>query len=239
MSTPRVSRTLVRAAWARMEVSSARYYTTSRFSTCGRSNFGAQIRDGGLKSVGVFGRDQYRQARQVGQVRDYSQENERGQSKQYTFEDVCLSSSLFPLPLPLHFPILIPSQFNSIPINQPTNPSLPQMQKLSSTPLSTRPSTHIIDVRTPLELQQTGRIPTALNIPITTFPDAFSISEEEFEDRFGFERPSKEDECVFYCKAGVRSRVAAEIARANGWEKVGEFQGSWGEWSGKGGEVEK
>ncbi|ESZ98664.1 hypothetical protein SBOR_0902 [Sclerotinia borealis F-4128] len=113
------------------------------------------------------------------------------------------------------------------------------MQSLSSTPTTTRPSTHIIDVRTPLEIQHTGRIPTALNIPITTYPDAFSISEEEFEDRFGFERPGKADECVFYCKAGVRSRMAAEIAKGCGWERVGEFEGSWGVWSERGGEVEK
>ncbi|KAF7931483.1 uncharacterized protein EAE98_004219 [Botrytis deweyae] len=110
------------------------------------------------------------------------------------------------------------------------------MQKLASAP---HPDTHIIDVRTPLEVQQTGRIPGAVNISITTDPDAFSISEEEFEDRFGFERPGKEVECVFYCKAGVRSRAAAQIAKGNGWRKVGEFEGSWGEWSGKGGEVER
>lgn len=96
-----------------------------------------------------------------------------------------------------------------------------------------------MDVRTPAEVQLTGRIPTARNISVTTHPDAYSISEEEFEDRFGFERPAKGEECVFYCKAGVRSRAAAEIARANGWEKVGEFEGSWMEWSAKGGAVEK
>jgi 3-mercaptopyruvate sulfurtransferase SseA len=94
-------------------------------------------------------------------------------------------------------------------------------------------------VRTPLEIQQTGRIPTALNIPITTSADAFFISEEEFEERFGFERPGKDDEVVFYCKSGVRSRGAAEIARSGGWTRVGEFEGSWLEWEGKGGEIEK
>lgn len=110
------------------------------------------------------------------------------------------------------------------------------MQTLTSAP---HPDTHIIDVRTPLELQQTGRIPGAVNISITTNPDAFSISEEEFEDRFGFERPPKGEECVFYCKSGVRSRAAAEIAKGNGWVKVGEFEGSWLVWSAKGGKAEK
>jgi rhodanese-related sulfurtransferase len=94
-------------------------------------------------------------------------------------------------------------------------------------------------VREPGELTSTGRIPGAQNVPITTSPDSFHISAEEFEDRFGFQRPGPDDEVVFYCKAGVRSRAAAGIAREAGWKKVGEYPGSWAEWSGKGGEVER
>jgi rhodanese-related sulfurtransferase len=40
---------------------------------------------------------------------------------------------------------------------------------------------------------------------------------------------------VFYCKAGVRSRAAAELARQAGWEKVGEYPGSWLDWEKNGG----
>jgi rhodanese-related sulfurtransferase len=74
-----------------------------------------------------------------------------------------------------------------------------------------------------------------VNIPITTSPDAFFISAEEFEDRFGFERPGTEKEVVFYCRSGVRSRAAAELARQAGWGAVGEYPGSWTEWAEKGG----
>lgn len=100
-------------------------------------------------------------------------------------------------------------------------------------------------MREPGEVASTGRIPGAVNIPITTSPDSFHISAEEFEDRFGFERPaapspdSTENEVVFYCKAGVRSRAAAGIAREAGWKKVGEYPGSWVEWSAKGGKIER
>lgn len=100
-------------------------------------------------------------------------------------------------------------------------------------------SIQIIDVREPGELASTGRIPGAKNIPITTSPDSFHITAEEFEDRFGFERPSPEDEVVFYCKAGVRSRAAAGIAREAGWSKVGEYPGSWADWTGKGGKIQR
>ncbi|KAI0165670.1 Rhodanese-like domain-containing protein [Xylariaceae sp. FL1272] len=100
------------------------------------------------------------------------------------------------------------------------------------------PKITIVDVREPGELKQTGHIPNAVNIPITTYPDSFHITPEDFEDRFGFTRPGPEDEMVFYCKAGVRSRAAAGIAKEAGWKNVGEYPGSWVEWSGKGGAIE-
>jgi rhodanese-related sulfurtransferase len=93
------------------------------------------------------------------------------------------------------------------------------------------PSVHpiriLIDVREPAELQATGYIPTAINIPITSSPDAFFLPETEL---------------VFYCKAGVRSRAAARMAaqaepRFGG--KLGHFPGSWLEWDGRGGRVER
>ncbi|KAI1348703.1 Rhodanese-like domain-containing protein [Xylaria sp. FL0043] len=111
-----------------------------------------------------------------------------------------------------------------------------EIKSLTKTPT---PKPTLIDVREPSELSSTGRIPGALNIPITTSPDSFHITPEEFEDRFGFPRPEKNDEVVFYCKAGVRSRAAAGIAREAGWKDVGEFPGSWVEWTGKGGDVER
>ncbi|KXH37830.1 rhodanese-like domain-containing protein [Colletotrichum simmondsii] len=97
----------------------------------------------------------------------------------------------------------------------------------------------IVDAREPHELVETGRIPTALNIPVATAPESFLIADEDFEDRYGYPRPSKDTELVFYCKAGVRSRALATLARDAGWNKVGEYPGSWLDWAKKGGEVEK
>jgi len=116
-----------------------------------------------------------------------------------------------------------------------------QIQTLSSSPSSSSPKKPVlIDVREPGELASTGRIPGAINIPITTSPDSFHLSPADFEDRFGFAPPDKEgDELVLYCKAGVRSRAAAGLAREAGFKNVGEYPGSWIEWSGKGGEVER
>ncbi|KFZ12655.1 hypothetical protein V501_04097, partial [Pseudogymnoascus sp. VKM F-4519 (FW-2642)] len=47
----------------------------------------------------------------------------------------------------------------------------------------------LIDVREPGELHTTGRIPTSVNLPLSSCPDAFFLPADEFEERFGFEKP--------------------------------------------------
>ncbi len=43
---------------------------------------------------------------------------------------------------------------------------------------------------------------------------------------------------MFYCRAGVRSRAAAGLAKQAGWENVSEYAGSWLDWEKNGGERE-
>ncbi|CCX05842.1 Rhodanese-like domain-containing protein [Pyronema domesticum] len=123
-----------------------------------------------------------------------------------------------------------------------TNPIVPTIrnfttsQRLSTTKrynfasLQSLPSSSIlIDVREPSEFQA-GAIPGALNLPITSAPEALCLPEDEFVDRFGFAKPPKDAEVVFYCKAGVRSAAAAQLALQMGYEKVAEYPGSWVDW---------
>lgn len=84
-----------------------------------------------------------------------------------------------------------------------------------------------------------GYIPTAINIPIKSQPDALMLPEEEFEDRFGFSKPDTEKEVVFYCRSGVRSSAAAQFAQQNGYKNVAEYRGSWLDWQEKGGAASK
>ncbi|KAK5443501.1 Thiosulfate sulfurtransferase rdl2, mitochondrial [Exophiala xenobiotica] len=117
--------------------------------------------------------------------------------------------------------------------------AMPDIQALIT---SSKPDPHriLIDVREPSELQSTGKIPGSQNLPIKSAPDAFFLGPEEFEERFGWQKPGPNDEVIFYCKAGVRSRAAAQLAGQAGFGgKIGEFPGSWVEWEGKGGEVER
>ncbi|KAG5983832.1 hypothetical protein E4U55_006982 [Claviceps digitariae] len=97
----------------------------------------------------------------------------------------------------------------------------------------------IVDVREPHELQQTGKIPGAINIPMTVAVPSFHATEADFRDKNGFERPSRDSELLFYCKAGVRAESAAELARQAGWDSVGVYHGSWLDWEHCGGAVEK
>ncbi|SMR58877.1 unnamed protein product [Zymoseptoria tritici ST99CH_1A5] len=110
-----------------------------------------------------------------------------------------------------------------------------QIQKLSSSPSKEKV---LIDVREPSEYTA-GYIPTAINLPIKSQPDALFLPAEEFLDRFGFEKPQAEQEVVFYCRSGVRSQAAASLARQVGYKQVSEYRGSWMDWEKNGGQGAK
>ncbi|CAG8960946.1 hypothetical protein HYFRA_00002484 [Hymenoscyphus fraxineus] len=97
------------------------------------------------------------------------------------------------------------------------------------------PNVILVDTREPAELQSTGTIPGSLNIPVSSVPEAFFLGDDDFEERFGFVRPAKVKRVIFYCKAGVRSRAAAELARQAGWVNASEYPGSWLDWEKNGG----
>lgn len=103
-----------------------------------------------------------------------------------------------------------------------------------------------MDVREPVELTSTGIIPSAVSVPLGSQPDALFLTPEEFETRFGYPKPGAAEEeakkdIVFYCKAGVRAKTAAQLAVQAGYDpqRVGVYEGSWLDWSGKGGRVQK
>jgi rhodanese-related sulfurtransferase len=122
--------------------------------------------------------------------------------------------------------IVLPRSYSSSTPPAPKQYTYPSILSLAQTPT---PTTTLIDVREPSEYSA-GFIPGAINLPIASSPDALSLPPDEFEDRFGFEKPAKDQEVVFYCKAGVRSHAAARLAQQEGYEKVGEYPGSWMDW---------
>lgn len=93
----------------------------------------------------------------------------------------------------------------------------------------------LVDVRSTAEVAATGRIPSAINVPLPVLRDALShegpMEDSDFAEFFGAPRPVPGvTQLVFYCAHGVRSGVACEVAEELGFENAGNFSGSWAQW---------
>ena len=87
----------------------------------------------------------------------------------------------------------------------------------------------LIDVRKKEELKH-GMIPTAVNIPMSELIEAFALSDKEFHDKYGIEKPHKKANLIFYCRTGNRSQKATDEFVNRGY-KAKNFFGSVLEWS--------
>ncbi|GAN07714.1 endoplasmic reticulum protein [Mucor ambiguus] len=87
----------------------------------------------------------------------------------------------------------------------------------------------LIDVREEKEVVQ-GAIPTAKNVPLSQFASAWSLSDKEFREHFGFEKPKKDASVILYCLGGVRSTRAAEHLASLGYDNLSNYVGSWADY---------
>lgn len=111
------------------------------------------------------------------------------------------------------------------------------MTKMSESP---QPNLYIVDTREPSELQAKGTIPHALNVPVNTHPEAFGLPPDEFRLLFGFDLPDPGTSVlVMFCRAGVRAKEAAGLARDAGYPYVGMYPGSWLDWEKNEGRTEQ
>ena len=96
----------------------------------------------------------------------------------------------------------------------------------------------IIDVRNPDELLKNGKIPNAINIPLSFVPSYFFGEKvEEFEEEFGSPLPTQTDPIIVFCKAGIRGEMARKLLTTgsgkNVYTNVACYQGSFDDWSEK------
>ncbi|CAD5116531.1 DgyrCDS5410 [Dimorphilus gyrociliatus] len=90
----------------------------------------------------------------------------------------------------------------------------------------------LIDVREPKEIEETGYIKGALNIPLTKLKEALQMTPESFSEHYKRSQPQKHDSnIVFYGLGSVKSTAALEIAHRSGFKKARHFPGGWEEWS--------
>ncbi|KAF9256084.1 Rhodanese-like protein [Marasmius fiardii PR-910] len=98
--------------------------------------------------------------------------------------------------------------------------------------MNPRPNTVLIDVRGPDEVAH-GMVPSATHIPINSLEASLKQTPEAFKEKFGIPKPERDQEVVFYCKKGLRSTMASEIAVRAGYTNVVNYKGSWLEWAEK------
>ena len=93
----------------------------------------------------------------------------------------------------------------------------------------------LIDVREPEEIEALGPVEyngvMAENIHLHNLDHAFQMTEEEFEDMYGFAKPNKEtDHLIFSCRSGVRSDFASRTAVEHGYKHVANYTGGALDW---------
>lgn len=89
----------------------------------------------------------------------------------------------------------------------------------------------LIDVREPKELQETGQIPSSINIPLGIVSQELAAKDQLFKSKYARNKPQPDTELVFHCRSGVRSLKAAEAAVAMGFKNVKNYEGSWLDWA--------
>ncbi|GLA60327.1 hypothetical protein AtubIFM54640_000776 [Aspergillus tubingensis] len=164
------------------------------------------------------------------------------------------TTAINPITRPHHHPLISSSSIRQKSTKDNDPPTFRQwgFEDITASLPSTNPNSPtqkpiiLIDVREPAELSSTGIIPSAVSVPLASQPDALFLTPEEFETRFGFPKPGVKGEeedadIVFYCKAGVRARAAAQLAEQAGYEagRLGVYDGSWLDWAKRGGRVER
>jgi rhodanese-related sulfurtransferase len=78
----------------------------------------------------------------------------------------------------------------------------------------------LIDVRTPAEAASAKPLlPTAKNIPIDEFDNAFQLSDEDFLHKYNFPKPETKQQVIVYCQAGMRAGRAAKMLVEKTYEK--------------------
>ena len=90
----------------------------------------------------------------------------------------------------------------------------------------------IMDVRGHDEVAQTGKLDDVVHtLPLPYIVEgALSMDEDDFEEQFGFVKPSLDETLVFTCKAGIRSASAAKLAQMAGYTDILDYAGGSNEW---------
>lgn len=127
------------------------------------------------------------------------------------------------------------SSYNFVKLYSSNESKIPIVSYEDIKQLTKQPKKLLIDVREPQELQETGQIPTSINIPLGQVTEELGpgVDNSVFRAKYGRDKPEKNTEIIFHCKIGRRSLSAAEKAKTLGYQNIYNYLGSWTEWAEK------
>ncbi|KOC65204.1 Heat shock protein 67B2 [Habropoda laboriosa] len=78
----------------------------------------------------------------------------------------------------------------------------------------------IIDVREKEEIDETGKLPGSIHIPMGEVANTLlSLTEKDFKNKFDKTKPSKDTKIILSCRSGKRSGMVQEEIQKLGYEK--------------------
>ena len=89
----------------------------------------------------------------------------------------------------------------------------------------------IIDVREQGEIDETGKLPGSIHIPMGNVADALTnLSEADFKAKFDKEKPLKDTKIILSCRSGKRSAMVQDEIQKLGYENAYNYVGGWLDW---------
>ncbi|XP_047362692.1 rhodanese domain-containing protein CG4456-like [Vespa velutina] len=89
----------------------------------------------------------------------------------------------------------------------------------------------IIDVREPSEIDETGKLPGSIHIPMGDVTSTLTnLSEEDFVKKFNRSKPHNDTKIILSCRSGKRSGMVQEELQKMGYESVYNYMGGWLNW---------
>jgi len=97
-----------------------------------------------------------------------------------------------------------------------------------------QPDVLLVDIRDIRELQRDGRVPGAFHAPRGMLEFWIDPQSPYYKQEFG-----QDKKYVFFCAGGMRSVLAAKVAKDMGLKPVAHVIGGFGAWKKEGGPIEQ
>lgn len=89
----------------------------------------------------------------------------------------------------------------------------------------------IIDVREQSEINETGKLPGSIHIPMGDVTSTLGkLSEEDFKKKYNKTKPHEDTKIILSCRSGKRSGMVQEELKKQGYENVYNYMGGWLDW---------